>query len=90
MRTNRSRGLLTLFVLATLVGPAGVFRAAAPANPRPPTPPVAAGANDWFEDVTQRADIDFVQQFCHHRLANILLSNGSGGTVLDFDNEVEE
>jgi len=61
--------------------------ASAPANPRPPTPPVAAGANDWFEDVTQRAGIDFVQQFCHHRIANILLSNGSGGAVLDFDND---
>ena len=89
MRTNRSRSPFTLFVLAALIGRTGVFLAAAPAptNPRPPTPPVVAGANDWFEDVTQHAGIDFVQQFCHQRIANILLSNGSGGAVLDFDND---
>jgi hypothetical protein len=46
-----------------------------------------AKAEDWFEDVTQRAGIDFVQQFCHQRIANILLSNGSGGVVFDYDND---
>jgi len=75
MRANRSRSLLTFFLLVALADGAEWAQAAALANPRPPTPPITAGANDWFEDVTQRAGIDFVQQFCHRRIANILLSN---------------
>lgn len=58
-----------------------------PCSPRQPTPPVRPGADDWFEDVTDRAGLNFVHQFCHHRIANILLSNGAGGAVLDFDND---
>ncbi|HTL66821.1 MAG TPA: CRTAC1 family protein [Lacunisphaera sp.] len=58
---------------------------------RPPsftvTPPIPAGADDLFEDVTARAKIDFVQQFCDDRIANILESNGSGIAVLDYDND---
>jgi hypothetical protein len=54
---------------------------------RRPTPPIPAKAGDWFEDVTQRAGIDFVHQFCHQRIANILLSDGSGGVVFDYDND---
>lgn len=87
MRTNRPRCPLTSFALATLLGPAGVLVAATVGNPRPPTPPVAAMAGDWFEDVTQRAGISFAHQFCHHRIASILLSNGSGGAVFDLDND---
>jgi enediyne biosynthesis protein E4 len=87
MRAKPSRDLLTIFILVALAAPALRSGAGAPASPRPPTPPVAAGANDWFEDVTRRAGIDFVHQFCHRRIANILLSNGSGGAVLDFDND---
>ena len=60
---------------------------AAPAVPRPPTGPIAAIPGDLFEDVTQRAGIDFVHQFCHQRIANILLSNGSGAAVFDYDND---
>ena len=56
-------------------------------NPRSPTPPIAANPNDWFEDVTQKAGIRFVHQFCHQRIANILLSNGSGAVVFDYDND---
>ncbi len=51
------------------------------------TPPIAAGANDLFEDVTAKARIDFVQQFCDERIANILESNGSGIAVFDYDND---
>ena len=40
-----------------------------------------------FEDITRRAGLAFVHQFCHNRIANILLSNGAGGAVLDFDND---
>src|SRR5208283_4549379 len=50
--------------------------------PQPPsfsvTPPIPAGPNDLFEDATAKARIDFVQQFCDDRIANILESNGSG------------
>lgn len=52
-----------------------------------PTPAIAAGAGDWFEDITQKAGINFVHQFCHSRIANILLSNGSGTVVFDYDND---
>ena len=51
------------------------------------SPPIGASPDDWFEDVTKRAGLDFVHQFCHRRIANILLSNGSGGAVFDFDND---
>jgi hypothetical protein len=58
-----------------------------PVSPRVPTAPIAAQPGDRFEDVTQRAGIDFVHQFAHTRIANILLSNGSGGAVFDYDND---
>ena len=58
---------------------------------RPPsfmvTPPIPAGPNDLFEDVTAKARIDFVQQFCDERIANIIESNGSGFAVFDYDND---
>lgn len=73
-----------LFVLA-----AALSLQAAPTRvlPRPPTPPIAAQPGDQFEDVTQRAGIDFVHHFAHRRIANILLSNGAGGAVFDYDND---
>lgn len=61
--------------------------APAPITPRPPTPPIIAQPSDLFEDVTQRAGIDFVHQFAHQRIANILLSNGAGAVVFDYDND---
>jgi hypothetical protein len=51
------------------------------------TPPIPVGTDDLFEDVTARAGIDFVQQFCDDRIANILESNGSGVAVFDYDND---
>jgi enediyne biosynthesis protein E4 len=51
------------------------------------TPTIPAGPDDLFEDVTARAGIDFVQQFCDDRIANILESNGSGMVVFDYDND---
>ena len=51
------------------------------------TPPIAAGTNDLFEDVTAKAGITFVQQFCDERIANILESNGSGAAILDYDKD---
>jgi len=63
-----------------------------PASPRQDakfsvTPPIRAGAGDAFEDVTAAAGLNFVQQFCDARIANILESDGSGGAVLDFDRD---
>ncbi|MCL4181259.1 MAG: VCBS repeat-containing protein, partial [Verrucomicrobia bacterium] len=56
-------------------------------TPRQPRTAIAAGPRDLFEDVTLGAGIDFVHQFCHRRIANIVLSNGSGGAVLDYDGD---
>jgi hypothetical protein len=51
------------------------------------TPPIAAGPNDLFEDVTGKAGIAFVQQYCDTRIANIIESNGTGAAILDFDKD---
>jgi len=51
------------------------------------TPPVAAGPTDIFEDVTEKAGIRFVNQFCDSRIANIIESNGAGGCWLDYDGD---
>jgi len=51
------------------------------------TPPITAGPEDLFEDVTVQAGITFAQQYCDTRIANILESNGSGACVLDYDND---
>lgn len=91
MRAVTTIGVL---VLAGLV-PAAVADTAqrtAPSTPNPgrpptPTPAIAANPGDWFEDVTRKAGIDFVHQFCHQRIANILLSNGAGAVVFDYDND---
>jgi len=58
-----------------------------PALASRPSSPVPAGPKDWFEDVTAKAGLSFVHFFPHHRIANILLSNGAGGAVLDLDND---
>jgi hypothetical protein len=51
------------------------------------TQPVTAGQNDLFEDVTSKAGIQFVNQYCDSRIANILESNGAGGVWLDYDGD---
>lgn len=51
------------------------------------TPPIKAGPNDLYEDVTEKSGIKFVQQFCDNRIANIIESNGSGAAILDYDND---
>ncbi len=55
--------------------------------PRPPTPPVPAGSDDWLVDVSRQAKVDFMHRLGHRRIANILLSNGTGGAVFDFDHD---
>jgi hypothetical protein len=51
------------------------------------TPPVSAEPQDLYEDITQKAGITFVHQFCDSRIANIIESNGAGVCILDFDND---
>ncbi|MBE7503310.1 MAG: CRTAC1 family protein [Verrucomicrobiales bacterium] len=74
-------GLIAVLTATVLSG----WAAAPP--PSPLIPPIAAGPNDGFADVSARAGLDFVHQFCHDRIANILLSNGAGGAVLDYDRD---
>lgn len=52
-----------------------------------PTPSIAAGAEDLFEDVSHRAGLRFIHQFCDERIANIIESNGAGAAWLDFDGD---
>ena len=65
--------------------------AAGPPRPSPSalavTPPIPAGPDDLFEDVTAKAGIKFVHQFCDSKIANILESNGAGGCWLDYDGD---
>jgi len=61
--------------------------AQAPAPTFTVTPPIQAGPDDLFEDATAKAGINFVQQFCDTRIANIIESNGSGIVVFDYDND---
>ncbi|HLH54836.1 MAG TPA: VCBS repeat-containing protein, partial [Verrucomicrobiae bacterium] len=51
------------------------------------TPAIAARKDDLFEDVTAKAGITFVHQYCDSRIANILESNGAGGVWLDYDGD---
>lgn len=53
----------------------------------PILPAVPAGAGDLFADATRQAGITFSHQFCHDGIMNILLSNGAGGAVFDYDND---
>jgi enediyne biosynthesis protein E4 len=81
-----------LVLLAALLSGAAAGRGAIPSAARAvpsrrPTPPIPANPTDWFEDVTKRAGIDFVHQFYHQRIANVLLSNGAGVVVFDYDND---
>ncbi|HZR19437.1 MAG TPA: CRTAC1 family protein [Verrucomicrobiae bacterium] len=97
-QSNLWRGILILGLLLALG--AGVILAfkksvtrAAPSLSQGPvaalaiTPPVIAGKDDLFEDVTAKAGINFVNQYCDSRIANILESNGAGGVWLDFDGD---
>lgn len=71
----------------------GTMTGCSPSSPHLPsqnlttTPPVPAGPEDLFEDVTAKAGIDFVHQFCDSRIANILESNGAGGCWIDYDGD---
>lgn len=86
------RGWASALLLAipfAVAAPLSTNRAplAIPPLTRGPTPRVPPAPGDWFEDVTGRAGVDFVHQLWHERIANILLSNGAGGAVFDFDND---
>ena len=51
------------------------------------TPPVAAEPSDLFEDVSEKAGLRFVNQFCDSKIANIIESNGAGACWLDYDGD---
>src|SRR5579859_5371957 len=51
------------------------------------TPNVVSSPTDLFEDVTAKAGIGFVHQYCDSKIANILESNGAGGTWIDYDGD---
>ncbi|MBI4324063.1 MAG: CRTAC1 family protein [Chloroflexi bacterium] len=51
------------------------------------TETIPAGPNDIYEDVTSKAGLAFVHQYCDSRIANIIESNGAGGAVLDYDQD---
>jgi enediyne biosynthesis protein E4 len=87
---SRPKGAAAVFLRAVCVAAAWlglVDLAHAAETPRQLRATIAAGPRDVFEDVTLGAGIDFVHQFCHRRIANIVLSNGSGGAVLDYDGD---
>lgn len=83
-----SSRLPALFLFcAALAAVPGLSAPPAPVSPRPPTAPIAARPGDLFEDVTARAGIGFQHQFGHRRIANIMLSNGAGAAVFDYNND---
>ena len=90
LRSNPCGGL-ALLVALTLAGCQPKSSAPVSDAERPPsfgvTPPIPAGPDDLFEDVTAKAGLTFVQQFCDDRIANILESNGAGIVVFDYDND---
>ncbi len=51
------------------------------------TPPIAPAPEDLFEDVTAKAGINFIHQFCDSKIANIIESNGAGGCWIDYDGD---
>ncbi len=85
--------ILAILVLALAVAGVKMMRrqSASTARASSPslatTPPIAAGPGDLFEDVTAKAGIGFVHQFCDTRIANIIESNGAGGCWIDYDGD---
>jgi hypothetical protein len=77
--------LAAIAIKKHITSPAAVARPPVPALAV--TPPIAAGHDDLFEDVTAKAGIHFVHQFCDSKIANILESNGAGGCWLDYDGD---
>ena len=84
-------GWVALGILSSLL--TGCGNRNAPSDTRPTagalatTPTVKASGQDLFEDVTAKAGITFVHQFCDTKIANILESNGAGGAWLDYDGD---
>lgn len=81
-----NRWVFAWSLLVSLLVGAGCRRA-----PEPETesarPAGSAKAAAIFEDVTERAGLDFVHQLANGQLDNIMKSDGAGGTFLDYDND---
>ena len=94
-KSSRKIGVALLLILVVALAVAGVktITRRSPSSPpqaspsRATTPPIPAGPDDLFEDVTAKAGIKFVHQFCDSKIANILESNGAGGCWLDYDGD---
>jgi hypothetical protein len=61
---------------------------------RPEQPPDHSGSapgdkpiRTVFEEITQKAGLDFVHQLVNGKIDNIMKSDGAGGTFLDFDGD---
>jgi hypothetical protein len=87
MRRTTVLFTILLSVISCRPGPGGKQEPAPAAALLPSTPPVAAGPDDLFEDVTQKAGIGFVNQLASGKLTNIVESVGAGGVVFDFDGD---
>ena len=60
----------------------GCRRAPSPADHEP-----SAAVAGFFEEITERAGIEFHHQLADGDLSNIMESDGAGGTVLDYDGD---
>ncbi len=75
-----------LGLAAALLGLAGCGRAPE-AGTSPARSAETPAVSPIFEDVTQKAGLDFLHQLANGQLDNIMKSDGAGGTVLDFDGD---
>jgi len=68
--------------LCLLAGVSGCRRAPIPPGDTSPAP-----TGGLFEEITERAGIDFRHQLADGDLSNIMESDGAGGVVLDYDGD---
>lgn len=71
-----------MLLVCLLAGVSGCRR-----SPLPPAETSPEPTNGLFEEITQRAGIDFIHQLADGELSNIMESDGAGGAVLDYDGD---
>ena len=87
MRRTTVLVMTLLSAISCRPGPGGGQGGSPGAASLPSSPPVQAGPDDLFEDVTAKAGIAFVHQLASGKLTNIVESVGAGGAALDFDGD---
>ena len=93
MRTAAYSALRSVVVWATLflLAGAGCRKAEEPGPAKAATEPSGPAAQSTpgvsFVDITQAARLDFHHQVPGGRVDNIMISDGAGGTILDFDGD---